>query len=148
MSVQSAADRLAEVLATAPARLAAISEEAAGQAPAPGKWSPKEIIGHLLDSASTNHQRFVRAQLAPKYDCPSYEQEQWIATQYYRAEPWFDLLNLWVLYNRHLLHVMRHVKESALETPVSIKQRDPIPLSGVMIDYVRHLEHHLNQILK
>jgi hypothetical protein len=146
MSVQQAADRLADVLATAAARLAAISEEDAGRPPAPGKWSPKEIIGHLLDSASNNHQRFVRAQLSDSYSCPSYEQEKWVATQYYRAEPWYDLLNLWVLYNRHLLHVMRHVQESALDTQITIRDKAPVPLSHVMIDYVRHLEHHLGQI--
>jgi hypothetical protein len=147
MTVPEAAGRLAAALATAPARLAAISEEDAGRSSGPGRWSPKEIIGHLIDSASNNHQRFVRAQLADSYSCPGYTQQEWVAAQYYRAEPWYDLLNLWVLYNRHLLHVLRHVRESALDTPVSIRDSAPMPLAHVMTDYVRHLEHHLSQIL-
>jgi hypothetical protein len=147
MSVAQAADRLAHILDTVPARLAAIPEEDASRSAGPGHWSPKEIIGHLIDSASNNHQRFVRAQLAPEYSCPSYEQQGWVAAQYYKSEPWYDLLNLWVLYNRHLAHVIRHVSESALETPVSIRGNAPVTLSQLMIDYVGHLEHYLGQIL-
>ena len=146
MSVAAAADRLAELLASAPARLAAISDEAAAYRSGPGRWAPKEILGHLIDSASNNHQRFVRAQLFPRFDDPGYQQEEWVATQQYVAEPWPDLVNLWLLLNRHLLHLMRRVSAASLETPIAIAGREPIPLSHVMIDYVRHLEHHLAQI--
>jgi hypothetical protein len=56
------------------------------------------------------------------------------------------VIQLWVSFNRHLLHVMRNVRETALETPISIPGDGPLTLSHVMIDYVRHLEHHLDQI--
>ena len=103
------ADRFARILAATPLRLADISEADASHPPAPGRWSKKEILGHLIDSAANNHQRFVRAQLAPSVVDPSYQQEQWVATQGYAAEPWPDLVNLWLLYNRHLLHIIRGV---------------------------------------
>ena len=142
MSVAAAADRLAAILDEAPGRLAAVSSEAAG----PGRWSPKEILGHLIDSAGNNHQRFVRAQIFPSLDDPGYDQDNWVAVQNYAAESWPDLIQLWLLFNRHLLHVMRTVREDALDTPISIRGAAPVPLSDVMIDYVRHLEHHLEQI--
>ncbi len=146
MSVPQAADRLAAVLDAATPRLDALSEERASQPSGPGRWSPKEILGHLIDSAGNNHQRFVRAQLFPSVDDPGYNQETWVATQNYRAEPWPDLVRLWTLYNRHLLHLMRNVRPDSLDTPISIRGAAPVPLTHVMVDYVRHLEHHLGQI--
>ena len=147
MSVAEAAGRLAEVLKTAPPQLAAISDEDAAQRAGPGRWAPKEILGHLIDSASHNHQRFVRGQLFPSVELPTYEQERWVAAQAYLTEPWPDMVNLWLLYNRHLLHILRGARESALDTPIAIGGREPAPLSFVMTDYVHHLEHHLAQIL-
>jgi len=140
------ADRLARILATAPPRLVDISEDEASPS-APGRWSKKQILGHLIDSAANNHQRFVRAQLAASYEGPSYEQEQWVAAQNYATESWPDLVNLWLLYNRHLLHVMRAMPEAPLATPCAIGGSAPVPLAEVIAGYVDHLEHHLAQIL-
>ena len=147
MSVSAAADRLAAILDATPAKLGAISDDAAARRSGPGRWAAKEILGHLIDSAGNNHQRFVRAQIFPSVADPGYDQENWVATQHYLDEPWPELIALWTAMNRHLLHVMRNVRESALETPIAIRQSDPVTLSYVMIDYVRHLEHHLAQIL-
>jgi hypothetical protein len=148
MSVPAAADRFAAILDTTPSRLSDISDEDAARRPGPGRWSPQEILGHLIDSAGNNHQRFVRAQLSPSVDSPGYDQENWVTVQNYLDEPWPDLILLWLLFNRHLLHLMRTVREDALDTPISIRGAAPVPLSHVMIDYVRHLEHHLKQILE
>jgi hypothetical protein len=147
VSVAAAADRLAAVLEATPARLGAISDEDAARPSGPGRWAPKEVLGHLIDSAGNNHQRFVRAQIVASLADPGYDQETWVATQRYAAEPWHELIQLWTATNRHLLHLMRNVRETALETPISIRGGPPMTLSHVMIDYVRHLEHHLSQIL-
>jgi hypothetical protein len=145
--VLEAADRLAHILEVTPTRLAGISDGDAAHRAAPDRWAPKEVLGHLIDSAGNNHQRFVRGQLFPSVDSPGYAQESWVAVQAYCAEPWVDMIALWLLFNRHLLHVMRHAREDALNTPISIDGEPPVPLASVMIDYVRHLEHHLAQIL-
>src|SRR5580700_4321055 len=110
----SAASRLYALLETAPARLGQISEEDACVSPAPGRWSKKQILGHLIDSAGNNHQRFVRAQTAPRLEFPAYQQESWVAVQSYATESWPDLVDLWVQLNRHLLHIIRNVPESCL----------------------------------
>jgi hypothetical protein len=143
----TAAERLERVLQTTPQRLADISDADAARRPAAGRWAPKEILGHLIDSAGNNHQRFVRAQFGP-VDLPTYEQESWVAAQSYATEPWPDLVNLWILFNRHLLHIMRTLPETALACPCAIGGRAPIPLSEVVDGYMDHLENHLQQILK
>jgi hypothetical protein len=146
-ALEQAADRLARLLETMPPRLASITNDDAARRSGPDRWAPKEILGHLIDSAGNNHQRFVRGQLSAGVDSPGYEQESWVAAQSYLTEPWPDLMNLWLFFNRHLLHLMRNVREDALDTPIAIAGEAPVPLSFVMIDYVRHLEHHLAQIV-
>jgi hypothetical protein len=141
------ADRLARILAATPLRLADVSDADASQPPATGGWSKKEILGHLIDSAANNHQRFVRAQLAPSLEIPGYEQERWVTAQHYAAEPWPDLANLWLLYNRHLAHIIRTLPEASLSALCTIGANAPVPLSEVVTGYVDHLEHHLAQIL-
>ena len=117
MSVSAAADRLAAILDATPARFAAISARCRRPRLRPRPLAPKEILGHLIDSAGNNHQRFVRGQIFPSVADPSYDQENWVAAQHYIDEPWPDLVQLWTALNRHLLHLMRTVRESALNTP-------------------------------
>jgi hypothetical protein len=146
-SLSQAIARLASTVDGAYARLQALSEEQALAPPAGMKWTRKEILGHLLDSASNNHQRFVRAQFQPEMTFPRYVQDQWIAAQGYRERPWDELVELWRLYNRHLGHVMKRVPEAALDNVCIVSEDEPSTLADHMIDYVRHLEHHLGQIL-
>src|ERR1035437_8771110 len=94
---------LEELLKTVPQRLADIPDDTPTPNPPQNRWSKKEILGHLIDSAANTPQRFVRAQSVPRLEFPGYEQEFWVATQSYAAEPWPDLVNLWLLLNRHLL---------------------------------------------
>jgi hypothetical protein len=140
----TAFERFEHILATAPAQLVGIAD---ADAAVSDRWSKKEILGHLIDSAGNNHQRFVRAQLESSLVFPNYQQNEWVAAQSYRTEAWPDLVNLWLLFNRHLLHVWRHVPEAALSVPCTIGGNDPISLGEVMTGYVDHLEHHLAQIV-
>lgn len=140
------AERLAQLLQTAEVRLSAIPEAEASRALAPGHWSKKQILGHLIDSAGNNHQRLVRVQIAPGLDFPSYEQESWVTVQRYADESWRDLIDLWLLFNRHLLHVIRGVPPTSLSRPCIIGGKEPVPLAELIDGYVDHLEHHLEQI--
>jgi hypothetical protein len=144
--MSTTADRLARLLEDTPPRLAAISDADAGRRPAAEKWSRREILGHLIDSAANNHQRFVRAQLTPRLEFPNYEQESWVAAQSYATELWPDLVNLWLLLNRHLLHIVRAMPQSVLTRECAIGGKPAVPLRALVADYLSHMEHHLNQV--
>ncbi len=126
--------------------LRGMGEPAVMQDRGPGKWVKKQILGHLIDSAANNHQRFVRAQLTDRYVGPSYEQEKWVAVHRYRDRSWPELVDLWVALNRHLAAVIEGVPAAALTTPCVIGDDEPHPLEWVMRDYLRHLRHHLAQL--
>jgi hypothetical protein len=111
-----------------------------------GGWSRKQILGHLIDSASNNHQRFVCALLAPELDAPGYDQPGCARVERFAEADWTMLVDLWTSYNRLLAHILRGVPESKLATPCRIGGAPAVTLEELAIDYVRHLEHHLNQI--
>ena len=139
--------RLEELLRTVPQRLADIPDDAVALEPAPNRWSKKEFLGHLIDSAANNHQRFVRAQGTPRLEFPGYEQEFWVATQAYATSPWPDLVNLWLLLNRHLVHVMKAMPPAVLSHECIIDGRPAVTLEALAVDYLRHLNQHLTQLL-
>jgi hypothetical protein len=111
-----------------------------------GGWSRKQILGHLIDSASNNHQRFVRALLAPELDGPGYDQSGCVLVERFAEADWTMLVDLWTSYNRLLAHILRGVPENKLATPCRIGGAPAMTLEEVAVDYVRHLEHHLSQI--
>jgi uncharacterized damage-inducible protein DinB len=138
-------------------RLKAIDGESASVQPRPGKWSPIQIVGHLIDSASNNHQRFVRAMFQDDLVFAGYAPDDWVAAQNYEQAPWDDLVTLWASFNRHLARVMASVPEPVRQKAHTRHNFDqiafqPLPpgspatLDYFMQDYVRHLQHHLRQI--
>jgi hypothetical protein len=128
-------------------KLIEVSERASGEPMTPGKWSRKELIGHLIDSASNNHQRFVRAQLEARLASPGYAQEAWVERQGYKDESWAELALFWKSYNLHLLRVILRIPDDKLDALCVIGNDEPVTLRYVIEDYVRHLKHHLKQIL-
>jgi hypothetical protein len=112
----------------------------------PGGWSRKQVIGHLIDSASNNHQRFVRAALQPSLEFPPYDQASNVRVQAVQDADWALLLDLWSAYNRYLAHVIGHLPASKLETPCRIGADAPVTLRFLATDYLAHLLHHLRQL--
>lgn len=127
-------------------RLRAIDDDQARKPRAADKWPPQLILGHLIDSAANNHQRFVRAQALPELRLPGYAQEHWVMSQRYAERRWTDLIEFWSAYNRHLAHVIASIPESHRDTPCWIGDGGPVTLSFVALDYVGHIQHHLKQI--
>ena len=128
--------------------LRAISDARAASSLLAGKWSPKQVLGHLIDSAANNHQRFVRVQAEADLSLPGYAQDFWVDTQRYSDRAWPDLIELWSSYNRHLAHVIGHIAEAKGDARFRIADGPPVTLRHVALDYVGHLQHHLRQIFQ
>jgi len=112
----------------------------------PDKWSRKEILGHLIDSASNNHQRFVRAQYMKDLNSLSYEQTEWVKIQQHGSRSWKDLLVFWKSYNLHLAHVIRRMPIVSLQVPYTLGSGEQVTIGYIVVDYLGHMQHHLRQI--
>jgi hypothetical protein len=128
-------------------RLSTMSEPEASMPSRASQWSRKEVLGHLVDSASNNHQRFVRAQLEGALYFPGYAQEDWNSAQHYQSESWANLVALWASYNRHLAHVMAAIPDDVGLSLCIVGNGATVTLEFLVTDYLTHLEHHLQQIL-
>lgn len=113
----------------------------------PAEWSKKEILGHLIDSAANNHQRFVRAAYNVADRFPTYDQIKWIEIQRYNDIPWGTLIAFWVAYNRHLGHLIACIPSEAGSTPCNIGGEEPASLNYIVEDYLSHMRLHLEDIL-
>lgn len=144
--VSAIADELNTVVEAASANLRLLPDADASIKPAPEKWSKKEILGHLMDSATNNHHRFIRAQMVDTFVLPGYEQDEWVRLQDYNTKPWYELIDLWLLYNRHITHVLRNMPESQTKTVGTVGAGEPVTLGFIAEDYLTHLKHHLAQL--
>jgi len=156
-SYQQFLEEFRDTIVSATARLRDIPEAQSGEKNSPDDWSAKETIGHLIDSAANNHQRFVRAQFTDDLVFPGYVQDQWVSSQNYRNESWAEVIQLWSSYNLHLVHVASAIREDVLTKPRTphtldqiafnlVDKNDPATLEYLIRDYLDHLRHHLNQI--
>ncbi len=140
------AEQIRAIVAKETPRLRRIGDTEAASPRAPGKWSRKEVIGHLIDSAGNNLQRIVRAWIAGSLEFPGYAQNEWVQCQDYRAEGWTFLVELWSALNRHLAHVVERIPAEELGARVSIGDNPAVTLDAMVADYLRHLAHHLEQV--
>ena len=138
--------RLNDLIVRSERDFVGINETEASVPTKEGGWSRKEILGHLIDSASNNHQRFVRAQLQDELRWPGYDQAGCVRVQRYQDARWSDLLGFWAAYNRFLAHVLAAVPEEKRSTACWIGNYPLMTLEELAADYLTHLEHHLDQI--
>jgi len=113
---------------------------------APGKWTRAEVLGHLLDSAAHNHQRFARALHAESLTAAGYDSAGQVRVQRYGHAPISLLTNSWTAQNRLLSYVLAQIPAAKEETPCLVGSAPPMTLRELAFDYVAHLEHHLRQI--
>ena len=141
------AEHVRKTIETALPLLEKLTDAEASIARAPGKWSRKEILGHLIDSACNNQQKFVRTSAQTHLDFVGYQQNFWVESQRYNAVDWSALIAFWRAYNFHIAHIIENTDPALLANSITIDDQGTFTLEFIMRDYVEHLKHHLLQIL-
>jgi hypothetical protein len=111
-----------------------------------GGWTRKQIVGHLLDSAANNRQRFVRATLDGTYAGPGYAQDAWVDLNGYRDLPWEMLLNWWQVEHEMLKMLVSRIPADRMGVMCVVGENPPVTLRFLIEDYIAHQRHHLKQI--
>jgi nitroreductase len=137
---------LRSLISIVPDRLMSISADRAGEKPSPEQWSRKEELGHLIDSASNNHQRIVRAQLEDSPAMPNYDGDGWVELHGYQSREWQSLIELWRSGNIRLLSAAEAAGTEAWRRTLTIGDSDVLTLRFVFDDYVEHMLGHLSHI--
>lgn len=143
--IEKAISRLIDIIDKTPGLLAKIGEESMSAKGLSNKWSKKEILGHLIDSATNNHQRFIRGQfeLHPEI---RYDQNKWNEFSFYQDIESKQIISFWTAYNKQLIEIINRIPKENLSKQIKIGE-NLLTLEFLIIDYVEHLEHHLEQII-
>lgn len=146
MSIEAPIKRLQFLCEVIPVKLNGLSEEEFSKKTLPEKWSKKEVLGHLLDSAANNHQRFVRVQFE---DTPiiKYDQNNWNKFSYHQHIPGKQVIEFWKTHNLYLVEIWKNIPKEALGRKCDMGYPEIQTLEFMINDYVVHAEHHLKQII-
>lgn len=143
--VKFAADLRAAVEFGLAGPLAKFDDITASASSGEGKWSAKQVVGHLIDSVNNNLQRVVRLSIDESLAMPGYKQAEWVAVQHYNKRHWSDLVILWSALNLHLAHIMAHVEKTHLSREWTFDE-GTVSLGFIMQDYIAHMLHHLERM--
>lgn len=144
--IEQAINRLSYIIEQVPGLLSAIDEKSMSEKPLPNKWSKKEIIGHLIDSAANNHQRFVRGQFESIPEI-RYDQDKWNEYNFYQKIDIEQIVTFWTIYNKQLLAIIKRIPSENLKKQIKVGE-DVLTIEFLIADYVEHLEHHLKQVVE
>ncbi len=111
-----------------------------------GGWSVKEVLGHLVDSLSNNHQRLMRYRAGGRLEFPGYDQEQFVRRANYRGFEFDVLLSLWYSYNRLFLHIIASIPADDIGSTIAVGDRPTVTLGQLIQDYFRHMDLHRKQV--
>jgi hypothetical protein len=143
--MQATAGELEQLLEQHINTLRQIPETDYSKKPLPNKWSKKEIMGHLVDSAQSNIRRFVVAQYEEK-PYIVYNQDKWVVINGYQHWDSQEIIELWYLLNKQVCHIWRHTPSSLYNRPCQTQEEHTI--EWLASDYVKHLLHHLHVVLE
>ena len=142
-------NRLEQLLKSGLEYISKSSESELTQKPNPEKWSKKEIIGHLIDSGINNLQRFTEIQFENKpYKIRKYDQDELVKANDYQSSDLKEIVEFWFSINNRIKKLMKRQTEKTLNYTIELDKGNISDLRFLMKDYVDHLEHHLNQIMK
>jgi hypothetical protein len=144
--IKESISRLQFLIDTIPSLLTEMEEIEFSEKQNLEKWSKKEILGHLIDSATNNHQRFVRCQFEniPKI---VYDQNNWNKFNFYQQIDKNQIILFWTIYNKQLVQLINNIPNENLVKECKTGDDKNYTIEYLIIDYVEHLEYHLQQII-
>lgn len=111
-----------------------------------GGWTRKQVVGHMLDSATNNRQRFVRAATEGSFRGPQYDQEPWVAAHGYAEQSWETLLRWYRVEHEILAAIVDRIPEERMDAICKAGDDAPVTLRFLVEDYVKHQQGHMKQM--
>ena len=149
MNMEKVIQELNAIVEEFTAKFSQFSETELAEKPFPNKWSKKEVIGHLIDSAQNNLRRFIVGQYEKTPPKIVYQQDFWVAANNYQHMTGEDVINLWQLVNSQIANVLTTMPKEFYSRlcDTSHEGEQHRSLEWLAQDYVKHMKHHLNQVI-
>jgi len=149
LKMTEAIKKLEQLLKTGNEYISMFGKSELPKKPVPEKWSKKEIMGHLIDSGINNLQRFTEIQFEHKpYVIKKYNQDELVKANDYQNSEINEIIDLWISINNRILFLMKKQNEDTLNYKIELGDDEMSDLRFLMKDYVSHMEHHMNQVMK
>jgi hypothetical protein len=147
--MQNTIHELHQIVSEYAVKIADINEQEFSAKPLSHKWSKKEVLGHLIDSAQSNLRRFVCAQYESAPPKIGYDQDYWVKANGYQSLSSNNVIQLWQLINGQIESVLTNMPASSYEKTCDTGKESPQlrTLEWLAADYVKHMKHHLNQVI-
>jgi hypothetical protein len=113
----------------------------------PDSWSPRQELGHLIDSAANNHIRFVLAATQPEFHGPGYAQNAWVDVHGYQEMSWNAIVKFWSEYNYFISDLIQNIAGERLSAQCHVGNGAPVSLGFLLADYILHMQHHIDHLL-
>ncbi|MEQ1588076.1 MAG: DinB family protein [Cyclobacteriaceae bacterium] len=146
--MEKTANELQEIITSFSPKIKVISSGEFNAKPNPAKWSKKEVLGHLIDSAHNNLRRFVAGQYEQEPNIV-YDQDFWVRANDYQHMRDSDVIELWRLINERIVATLKNMPPEYYARACNTGKQSPSihTIQWLASDYVKHLKHHLNQII-
>ncbi len=147
--MQDTISQLRTIISEYSRKISNLSESDFAVKPLPNKWSKKEVVGHLVDSAQNNLRRFICGQYESAPPKIKYQQDFWVAANNYQQASQHDVITLWKLINEQIIAVLQRMPAEKYTNTCEMgnDQSQLRTLQWLAEDYVKHLKHHLNQVI-
>ena len=147
--MKNTAEELRRIVETFSSTIIGIAEKEFSAKPLPHKWSRKEVLGHLIDSAHNNLRRFICAQYEKTPPKITYDQDFWVVANGYQKMEKDDVIKMWKLINQRVAETLANMpaENHSRLCDTGKDTQNLHPLKWLAEDYVQHMKHHLNQIL-
>lgn len=132
-------DQTAEVASL----LASITEEKAGGTYAPGKWSIKEVIGHLTDTERVFQYRAMSIARLDPTPLPGFDQDVWNPNAGFNERTFASLVDEWTLVRKAYVAFLEGLPHSAL-TRMGRASDNPCSVRALCFIPPGHTAYHVS----
>ena len=149
MTMEETINELQQIITDYSQKISNLSEADLSYRSSPTKWSKKEVLGHLIDSAQNNLRRFICGQYEATPPNIVYSQDFWVIANGYDSMKSDDIILLWKFINQRVAEVISNMPPESYKNECNTGKHEPElrTLEWLAVDYVKHMKHHLNQII-
>jgi hypothetical protein len=128
-----------------PAMISQIPEDKEDYAYAPGKWTLKEVLGHVIDTERILGYRALRFARKDKTVLPGYDENNFVANANFNKRTLYDLAHEFAIVRNSNIVLFKHFDPKALDEMGNANGKE-VSVRAILFMIAGHTTHHMNVI--